>query len=129
MHFLNSVIPLFSMMQQKGYIHRDIKPDNILLNKQKDSYDYKVADFGFAVKVNHYSNRNIAGTMEYASPKLVVKFKNQKISVSGQTFKDDVYSLGKTMIEMMLLEMGQSLTINKVESCRKMYGKYIGCIV
>lgn len=116
-------------MQSRGYIHRDIKPDNILMNQGKGCYDYRVADFGFAIKLNSYSSRNIAGTMEYASPKLVVKFKNQKVSVSGQTYKDDVYSLGKTLAEMMMLEMGQLLTSVKVGQCRERYGKELGYIL
>lgn len=49
-------------MQKRGYIHRDIKPDNILVNRGKE-IDYRVADFGFAIKINNYSGRNVAGTM------------------------------------------------------------------
>jgi serine/threonine protein kinase len=29
--FLGVMIPFFAKMQKKGYLHRDIKPDNILL--------------------------------------------------------------------------------------------------
>lgn len=101
-HFIASLVPFFAMMQRKGYIHRDIKPDNILINRGR-LLDYRVADFGFAIKVNSYSDRNVAGTMEYVSPKLLVKFKNQKISVSSQNFKDDVFSFGKTLSDLMTL--------------------------
>ena len=92
-------------MQKRGYLHRDLKPDNILLMKGK-KVDYRLADFGFCLKHNIYSDRNIAGTKEYVSPKLLVKFENNKISVSGHTIKDDVYSYGKTLLEMMTLEIG-----------------------
>ena len=60
-NFLNSLIPLFAQMQKKGYLHRDIKPDNILLTKGLKK-DFKVADFGFSLKQNCYSSRNVAGT-------------------------------------------------------------------
>jgi len=83
-------------MQRKGYLHRDIKPDNILLSRSNRA-EYKIVDFGFAIKMNHYSTQNVAGTMEYVSPKLRIKFKDNKIMVPGHNFKDDVYSFGKTL--------------------------------
>ena len=104
--FLKSLIPLMAKMQKLGYLHRDIKPDNVLIAKGKKQ-EFKMSDFGFALKINPYSDRNIAGTKEYVSPKLLVKFKNHRISVEGHNIKDDVYSFGKTLYEMMTLEMGQ----------------------
>jgi serine/threonine protein kinase len=99
--FVCSMVCFFAKMQRKGYMHRDIKPDNILLSRCKQKY--KIVDFGFAIKLNHYSTQNVAGTMEYVSPKLRVKFKDNSIMVEGHTFKDDVYSFGKTLLELMLL--------------------------
>lgn len=102
----NSIIEKFSRFHdsifcknaKKNFVHRDIKPDNILIAKTfQNGYSYKVADFGFAVRLNKYSAQNIAGTMEYASPKLLEKFKDNKKTVAGHHFKDDVYSLGKTI--------------------------------
>lgn len=102
--FLASMIPFFAKMQKKGYLHRDIKPDNILLVKNAyNKFEYKIGDFGFAIKINAYSTLNIAGTMEYVSPKLMAKFKDNKLIVPGHNFKDDVYSFGKTLYEYMTL--------------------------
>ena len=110
------MIPFFAKMQRRNFVHRDIKPDNVLIAKSKNkTYSYKMADFGFAVRLSKYSSQNIAGTMEYASPKLLEKFTDSKITVPGHTFKDDVYSLGKTIFEFMTLELNGSLNPKKTQ--------------
>jgi serine/threonine protein kinase len=119
--FLAEMIPLFAKMQKQGYMHRDIKPDNILLSKLKKN-SYRVADFGYAIKLSPYSSQNIAGTMEYVSPKLVAKFKDNKIVVPGHNFKDDVYSFGKTLVEMMTLDGSNLLVSRKIKNCLPRYG-------
>jgi len=43
-------------IHNKGVVHRDVKLDNILINKREDGeYKVKVADFGMAtfIKVPH----------------------------------------------------------------------------
>ena len=57
-----------------------------------------MADFGFSIVVNYYTKTNIAGTFEYASPKIAVKFKESDKVINGNNFKDDVYSFGKTTL-------------------------------
>ena len=38
-------------LEKKKVVHRDIKPDNILINSIEDNseYEIRIADFGFAV--------------------------------------------------------------------------------
>lgn len=60
--FLTALVPLLAIMQKKGYLHRDIKPDNILICKSRKN-NFKLTDFGFGLKLNVYSSRNVAGTM------------------------------------------------------------------
>lgn len=86
-----TLIEFFAHMQRKGYMHRDIKPANILIMPHSQATDtqsqstsplssetevYKVCDFGFAIKNHEFSDKNIAGTASYASPKIHSKFKN-----------------------------------------------------
>ena len=81
-----------------------------------------MADFGFAIMVNAYSQLNVAGTIEYVSPKLLVKFKNSKAIVPGHTFKDDVYSFGKTIYELMTLDLSGTLNPKKMLELSTRYG-------
>ena len=47
---LKQVIMGLEQLHAKGYLHRDIKMQNILGKKQGGEIVYKVADFGFAKK-------------------------------------------------------------------------------
>ena len=124
-HFLESTIPLLASMERRQLLHRDIKPDNILIVNVRGRREYKLADFGFALQKNIYSDRNIAGTKEYVSPKLLVKFKNQKLSVQGHNIKDDVYSFGKTLYEMLTLDLGCHVSFKRWPDLRLRYGNDI----
>ena len=42
------MLDALSFMQSKHYLHRDIKPDNILVIKDEENIKFKLCDFGFA---------------------------------------------------------------------------------
>jgi len=57
---------------KKGVSHRDLKPDNILINKKKK---VKLIDFGFGIKqiskrTKHFS---FVGTLTYMAPEVIKK--------------------------------------------------------
>ncbi len=76
----------------KGVIHRDIKPQNIILNKDGD---IKVTDFGIA-KLPNASSLTVAekaiGTVYYISP--------EQASGRRTNFHADLYSVGIMLYEM-----------------------------
>ena len=82
-------------LHQNGIVHRDVKPENILVNS---AGDVKVIDFAIAVELNKQWKRwfgrhdGIRGTRTYMSPEQV-----RGKAVSPQS---DVYSLGVLLYEL-----------------------------
>ncbi len=78
---------------QNGIIHRDIKPQNILLNA--DGH-VKVADFGIARMANSSTltkGDSVMGSVHYFSP--------EQAQGQGTDVTSDLYSVGVTLYEML----------------------------
>jgi serine/threonine-protein kinase len=76
-----------------GYIHRDVKPNNILLNKQGEA---KVTDFGIAKVVGGEDLTKqgfVLGTTLYMAP--------EYLSQGVVTPQTDIYALGVLLYEML----------------------------
>lgn len=83
-------------------IHRDIKPDNLLIGKDGK---VKVVDFGLAFDATGKSklSHDIAGTLRYLAPEV--------ISGVGQSKKSDIWSIGVVLEE---LAFGYELSTNEL---------------
>lgn len=78
---------------ENGIIHRDVKPQNILL---QNNITPKVTDFGIAQGVSQATmttNDDILGSVHYFSP--------EQASGKKTDEKSDIYSLGIVMFEML----------------------------
>jgi eukaryotic-like serine/threonine-protein kinase len=83
---------------QKGFVHRDVKPQNVLLNGKGEA---KVTDFGIARPLEATSEETatgtVLGTCDYIAPEQA-----QGRHVDAQT---DVYSLGIVLFELLTGEV------------------------
>ncbi|MFK7737283.1 MAG: protein kinase [Pirellulaceae bacterium] len=93
---LEKVCRAIAHAHQRGVLHRDLKPPNILLDANNEPF---VTDFGLARNVGKDSNITrtgaIVGTPSYMSPE-------QAAGESDLTTVSDVYSMGALLYEVLL---------------------------
>ena len=93
-----SVCQALSHVHSRGWIHRDIKPDNVLMNKVGE---IRLVDFslsskevtGFAKMIGGGKLKTIQGTRTYIAPETIRK--------QAPTFQTDLYSLGIMFFEVL----------------------------
>ena len=92
------VLKGLSYAHKIGIIHRDISPDNIMINKEGVP---KLADFGIAVAAG--AVEKFAGKLNYASPEQLKNLKKvlDKKEPSPLDFSTDIYSLGIVFYELL----------------------------
>ena len=92
-HFTSQILRALKHAHSKGIVHRDIKPQNIML---MENGDIKVMDFGIAM-LSDYDAATIGnqaiGSVHYISPEQARGSKTDE--------RADLYSLGVMMYEML----------------------------
>jgi serine/threonine protein kinase len=84
---------------EKGIVHLDVKPDNVILIEKDSRQDaVKVVDFGIAGLLGQGSSGGkVMGTPEYMAP--------ERAQGLGYDHRSDIYSLGVMAYEMLVGEV------------------------
>ena len=92
-HFSKQIAKALSQAHERGIIHRDIKPQNIMLLRDGT---IKVADFGIAALENEVEEKpdgQAIGSIHYIAP--------EQARGESPDARSDIYSLGVLMYEML----------------------------
>jgi beta-lactam-binding protein with PASTA domain/tRNA A-37 threonylcarbamoyl transferase component Bud32 len=92
MDILEAVLSGLAAAHKAGIVHRDVKPENVLL---ADDGRIKIGDFGLARAVNNNTatGQALLGTVAYLSPELVTR--------GIADARSDIYALGIMTYEML----------------------------
>ncbi|WP_339198080.1 Stk1 family PASTA domain-containing Ser/Thr kinase [Solibacillus sp. FSL R5-0449] len=96
-HIMKQLTSAIAHAHENGIIHRDIKPQNILMDEEGN---VKITDFGIATSLGATSftqTNSVIGTVHYLSP--------EQARGGLATMKSDIYALGIVFYELLTGEL------------------------
>ncbi|MGB6295293.1 MAG: AAA family ATPase, partial [Rivularia sp. (in: cyanobacteria)] len=96
------IVSAINELHRHQIIHKDIKPDNILINPK--TKEIKITDFSISTilprEIQFFTNTNVLeGTLAYISPEQTGRMNR------GIDYRTDYYSLGVTLFELLTGEL------------------------
>ncbi|KAL1206273.1 Serine/threonine-protein kinase ATG1a [Cardamine amara subsp. amara] len=93
-HFMRQLALGLQVLQEKHFIHRDLKPQNLLLSSKEVTPLLKIGDFGFARSLTPESMaETFCGSPLYMAPEII---RNQKYDA-----KADLWSAGAILFQLV----------------------------
>lgn len=94
-----TLVSAIDYIHSNNVVHRDLKLENILLQKKDDPYNLKIIDFGISGLLSKVGGEIIhAGTMMYSPPEVVSE---EDLSSNP---KIDIWSLGVILYVLLTKE-------------------------
>ncbi|XJS09744.1 Stk1 family PASTA domain-containing Ser/Thr kinase [Aerococcaceae bacterium WGS1372] len=96
-NIMSQILSAIDIAHRNNIIHRDIKPQNILMNADNE---VKITDFGIAVVLSDTSltqTNTLLGSVHYLSP--------EQARGANATIKSDIYALGVVLYELITGEV------------------------
>lgn len=94
---MTQIVSAISVAHQNRIIHRDIKPQNILIDEEGN---VKITDFGIAIALSETSltqTNTLLGSVHYLSP--------EQARGGMATIRSDIYALGIVLYELLVGEV------------------------
>lgn len=104
MDILEQILIALVCIHNEGYIHMDIKPGNILVDKSDSNTRVVLADLGLVLPKEIARKYDNIGTVSYQAP---------EVTRGKADYKSDIYSLGITMYELCTLDYYNKNRSNK----------------
>ncbi|XWS35971.1 hypothetical protein CRYUN_Cryun20dG0042000 [Craigia yunnanensis] len=93
-HFMRQLAAGLQVLQEKHLIHRDLKPQNLLLSTKGATPQLKIGDFGFARSLRPQDLADtLCGSPLYMAPEII---QNQKYDA-----KADLWSVGAILFQLV----------------------------
>jgi serine/threonine protein kinase len=114
------ILPVLSELARRRIVHSDVKPDNILWDRNADAY--KLADFGLAFNsMSPPPQGELRGSLVYLPPDAFVQLRT--------SFASDMWAFGGTLLDTFLSDSAfDSGTMHLQEELPRNWVEWIGPI-
>lgn len=97
---VDGILSGLEVLHRNNILHRDIKPQNILMAKEGNRWVPKISDFGLSkqMEAEEASSSQLLGTIEYMAPE---QFNPKRFGIDGQISTNvDLWSFGAIVYEI-----------------------------